>query len=292
MKTISQSAERLTSSRKFGILDTLVLMLAVSLFFAWILGTVYLSFFSSGTSANANSQTAALIDTGAENSSEGVSAMESNGSDDGTRAVNDGGGPDPSQVTGGGFNSSPIKTSSDFTSKEKTALERKISTLQKQLETKSQEVTRLQKASKESTDSKPKEAVDAAKYKSEISQLTKQKDRLDRDIKKLKDLSDTQKTKIQTLQDQLVAAVEANPVTAEATAEDANGMDPGLSGTPSQNQPLEFRDWISSRGNKARLAFVRWEGDEIVVVNEDNKKFRLALNRLSLKDQEYVNGKR
>jgi len=290
MKTTSHSAERLTSPRKFGILDTLVLMLAVSLFFAWILGTLYLSFFPSA--ANANSQTAALIGSDTENSSNVHAATNSNGSDDGTRAVNDGDGLNQFQATGGDFNASQIKASDELTSKEKTALEQKIYTLQEQLETKSQELTRLQKALKKSADSKPKEAVDAANYKNEISQLTKQKDRLDRDVKKLKDLSNTQKTKIQKLQDQLVAVTKANPVAAEASAEDTDGMNPALRGAPPQNQPLEFRDWISSKGNKARLAFVRWEGDEIVVVNEANKKFRLPLNRLSPNDQKYVDGKR
>ena len=275
MKTTSQSAERLTFPRKFGILDKLVLMLAVSLFVAWILGTLYLSFFSSDASANANSQTAALIDGDGDNSSAGLAATDSESSDDGTRSVTDAGDPNQSQATG------------DLPSEEKTALEQKISTLQEQLETKSQELTQLRKTSEKSADSKPKEAANTAKYKNEISQLTKQKDRLDREIKKLKDLSKTQKTKIQTLQDQLVAVADTNPVTAEASE-----MDPALSGTPPRNQPLEFRDWISSKGNKARLAFVRWEGDEIVVVNEANKEFRLALNRLSPIDQKYVNSKR
>ena len=168
-------------------------------------------------------------------------------------------------------------------------MEQKISKLQEQLEEKSEELTELRKTSKESAKPDRKAAANVSRYKSQISQLNKQKDRLDRDIKNLKDESKIQKTKIKTLQDELASAAKAVPMAGAINAEENIT---GLRGTPEKNQPLEFRDWISSKGNKARLAFVRWEDGEIVVVNEDNKTFRLTLNRLSPEDQNYVNSKR
>lgn len=291
MKTTSPSAEHSsTLPRKFGIIDTLVLMLAAALFVAWILGTLFIYFFPAGASDSAGSQSVALVD-GENGSSENPAATDAQGADAGASAGNDSGDTNRSNANGGSFNPNHFQAGGggDFSSEEKTELEQKISKLEEQLETKSEELTQLRKTSRNSAKSDPGAADVAARYKSQISQLNKQKDRLDRDIKRLKDESKKQKTEIQTLQDQLVNVTKSNSMTAEAGAEDNM---PALGGAQAQNQPLEFRDWISSKGNKARLAFVRWEDGEIVVVNESNKTFRLKLNRLSPKDKEYVNSKR
>lgn len=286
MKTNSRSAERSSLPREFGIIDTLVLMLAVALFAAWILGTFFLYFFPAGASASANPEIAALAVN--DDRPSGVSAANgTQGSDDGTGAANDTG--DSQASNAAGSNSNQIQASGGLAAEAKSELEQKISKLEEQLEAKSEELTELRKTSKESAKPDREAAADASRYKSQISQLTKQKDRLDRDIKKLKDESKIQKTKIQTLQDELATAAKAVPMAGAINAEENLT---GLRDATPQDQPLEFRDWISSKGNKARLAFVRWEDDEIVVINKDNKTFRLTINRLSPADQKYVNSKR
>lgn len=277
MNTNSPSAERLSLPRNFGIIDTMVLMLAAALFAAWILGTIFLCFFPAGASGSADSQTAALV----------VGEDGASGDPTDTQSSDDASDPNPSSATGG--NSNQIEAGVELASEEKSAFEKKISTLQKQLVTKSQELTQLRKSSTKSANSNSESAVDASKYEKQISLLTKQKDQLDQKIKRLNDQSKTQKTKIESLQDQLDIASKANSM-AGATGAENNFA--AIDGAPQRNQPLEFRDWISSKGNKARLAFVRWEDGEIVVVNEDNKTFRLTPNRLSPEDQKYVNSKR
>lgn len=288
MKTTSSPAERSASSRELSIVDTLVLMLAVALFAAWILGTLFLYIFPAESGTGADSQNVAVVDS-AEDSGDNraASALPTNSAAaftgnqaGGSNRAEDATVPNANQIAA---------ASGGLTSKEKTALQRKISTLEKQLDAKSKEVAQLRK---DSAKQSATPAVDTSKYEKQISQLKKEKGFLDGEIKRLNKQSDTQKKKIDILQDQLADAAERNAA-AEATAQpkaekdisEARGASPG-------NQPLEFRDWISSKGNPARLAFVRWENDKIVVVNEENKTFKLTLDRLSPEDQQYVNSKR
>ncbi len=289
MKTNSSSAERSTRDRNFGIVDTLVLMLAAGLFAAWILGTLFVYLFPTQTSTSADSTTAALVGNadGSMNDSAVADVQGSNGTDADIAA----GDAKLPNATSGVSNPNQLQASDGLAEKERTALERKISGLQKQLDTKSKELTELQKAAAKSAKPDPIAAVDTSKYEKQISQLKKEKGLLDREIKRLNDQSEAQETKIQTLEDQLADATQSNSMAATGGINaEANPLE--LGGAPPKNPPLEFRDWISSKGNKARLAFVRWEDDKIIVVNEDKKKFRLTLNRLSPEDQKYVNSKR
>ena len=158
--------------------------------------------------------------------------------------------------------------------------------------------------------------MNSTNFQNQITALTQERDQLkmkltsddqpsekmaqlDQQIRTLEANSESQTTEIQTLQDRLVKAEEAkqdaeNELAAAKTDMAANLADtsPTLAGSTSSNQPLEFREWVSSRGSKARLAFVRWEDDRVIVVNEEGKEFRLSLNRLSPADQNYVDGKR
>ena len=291
MKTTSSSAEGSTLPRDFGILDTLVLMLAAALFAAWILGTLFLYLFPSTTSTTAGAQTIALVD-GADGLTDDPVTTDNQGFQDATAAADESGDPTAANATGGASNSNQRDNGGSLTDKEKSELERKISSLQKQLDTKSKELIQLRKKSTKSVKTDPGGAADTSKFEKKIAQLKKDKSRLDQEVKRLKSLSANQKTKIQTLQDELFDVTQANPVATATNAGDAQNNLPSPGGAPPTNQPLEFRDWISSKGNKARLAFVRWEDGDIIVVNEANKTFRLTLNRLSPEDQKYVNSKR
>ncbi len=291
MKTTSSSAERSILPRDFGILDSLVSMLAVALFAAWILGSIFLYLFPAGANSSADLQTVALVGS-ADSSTNDPAATGTQGSDNGTASVNDAGDSNGTNATDGTSSSNQLQSANGLSDKEKSTLERKISTLQKQLDTKSKELTQLRKTSTKSAKPDPTAAANASKYKKEISQLKREKGQLDREIKKLKDQVKTQKTKIQTLQDQLIDVTQANSMAEATNAGNAEQDLTAIGGALLEKQPLEFRDWISSKGNKARLAFVRWEDGDIIVVNESNKTFRLTLNRLSPEDQKYVNGKR
>ena len=282
MKTTSSSVEGTTLPRDFGILDTLVLMLAAALFATWILGTLFLSLFPSAADTNvAGSQSVALADSAA-GLTDAPAATESQDSSNATAAASESGDPNAAKAIGGASSSNQRETGEGLADKEKTELKRKVSTLQRQLDTKSKELAQLRKKSAKPN---PRTAADTSKFEKQIALLKKGKSRLDREIKKLKGLSANQKKTIQTLQNQLFDVTQADST-------DAQGNLPLMDSAPPTNQPLEFRDWISSQGNKARLAFVRWEDGDIIVVNEANKTFRLTLNRLSPEDQTYVNSKR
>jgi DNA repair exonuclease SbcCD ATPase subunit len=50
-----------------------------------------------------------------------------------------------------------------------------------------------------------------------------------------------------------------------------------------------YRDFVSSKGSVSKMAFIRWEGDEVIVRSFTNKKlYRLMLNRFSDADQQYL----
>lgn len=49
-----------------------------------------------------------------------------------------------------------------------------------------------------------------------------------------------------------------------------------------------FRFWKSNKGSDAWLAFVRWENEEIVLVDANDDLFKIPLDRLSDADQRYV----
>ena len=50
-----------------------------------------------------------------------------------------------------------------------------------------------------------------------------------------------------------------------------------------------FRDFVSSKGSIAKMAFVRWEGEAVIVRSFANKKlYRLTMDRFSEADQKYL----
>lgn len=50
-----------------------------------------------------------------------------------------------------------------------------------------------------------------------------------------------------------------------------------------------YRDFISSKGSVSKMAFIRWEGEDIIVRSFSNKKlYRLTLDRFSNDDQQYL----
>ena len=50
-----------------------------------------------------------------------------------------------------------------------------------------------------------------------------------------------------------------------------------------------YRDFVSSKGSISKMAFVRWEDDEVIVRSFTNKKlYRLTLDRFGDADQQYL----
>lgn len=131
--------------------------------------------------------------------------------------------------------------------------------------------------------------------------VSKEAAQLSRTVENLEARSRTQKNEIEALSKQLSASntsnqslrqkietLQSEPSLINETSMAAD-QDVSTAQAERRNSPLEYRQWISSKGSKAQLAFVRWEGDAIVVVDEAGKNFRLTLDRLSPNDQAYVN---
>ena len=56
-----------------------------------------------------------------------------------------------------------------------------------------------------------------------------------------------------------------------------------------QLAPEVYREFVSSKGSVSKMAFVRWENDEVIVRSFTNKKlYRLSLDRFSDDDQKYL----
>lgn len=337
--------------RKGEIMDTLVFMLVAILLPAWILGTLYLSFFpttarSAGMSGSSDSQWMASADGTPDVPLTGDPTLDTDHpidtdlSVDGsrTKAVSD-------------SDLSPSDHKNELTADSAAAWEEKINGLKQQLQTKSQELEQLRQTSMASQSDGTSSNVDTSAFENQITQLTQQRDQLsnqrdtlaekvkrleqnadddgamsdqvsqltaqrDRLAQQLASVEDTtgkieqldqkimslnkqtqsQQTRIDALQEQLAAAETARQAAeqklANAMTSTAADDSPTLAGSAPREGPLEFREWTSSRGSKARLAFVRWEGNRVIVVNESKKEFRLPLDRLSPNDQNYVNNKR
>ena len=51
----------------------------------------------------------------------------------------------------------------------------------------------------------------------------------------------------------------------------------------------DYRDFVSSKGSVSKMAFIRWEGEDIIVRSFANKRlYRLTLQRFSKADQNYL----
>lgn len=50
-----------------------------------------------------------------------------------------------------------------------------------------------------------------------------------------------------------------------------------------------FRDFVSSKGSVSKMAFIRWEGEAVIVRSFENKKlYRLTMDRFSKADQQFL----
>ena len=301
-------------------MNTLVFMLVAILLPTWILGTLYLSFFpaSATASGSPDSQLAANADSATDPSA--LTDATENDSQDNTAS---------NGQSGGDFDPGRANIASGLTSDQTAAYDAKITTLQEQLDAKSLEFDQLRKSSMSAAMSSSGGTADTSKFENQIADLTQERDQLeiklasavdasnkmdpskledqitaltqelDQQIRTLEEQTTSQKLEIQTLQDRLASAEQAKrdaetQLAAARSESTSNPADPSpaLAGSTGSNQSLEFREWVSSRGSKARLAFVRWEDNRVIVVNEAGKEFRLSLNRLSPTDQTYVDGKR
>ncbi len=102
--------------------------------------------------------------------------------------------------------------------------------------------------------------------------------------------------RIESVEDKAIqpSANTSPPSTVKPGDQPASDVGPAETDLPpnpdNQNLPSKypFREWTSSDGTKATLAFVRWEGNEIIVVDRQNLAYKIAIERLSEEDQSYV----
>ena len=304
--------------RSGEIVDMLVFMLVAILLPAWILGTLYLSFFpaSANASGSADSQLVANADSPKDPSSLGDSSEIKTDPQDATDQNSEAIGSVSNSETDGDFNPSQANLATALTADQTAAYNERIKLLQDQLDAKSQEVEQLRRDSMPASSDDSDGTADTSLFKNQIADLTKERDQLktkllsadqssekitqlEQQLRTLETRTTSQKTEIQTLQDRLTESEEAKrnaeiqlAKTRSELASQLADSSPPLAGSIDSNRNFDFREWVSSRGSKARLAFVRWENDSVIVVNEAGKEFRLALNRLSSADQTYVNDKR
>lgn len=81
------------------------------------------------------------------------------------------------------------------------------------------------------------------------------------------------------LRNQLAAAAQ-RPAASPATG----------SGLEVTSKPEVFRDYTSSKGSVSKMAFIRWEGEDGIIVRSfaDKRLYRLTLDRFSDADKEYL----
>lgn len=146
---------------------------------------------------------------------------------------------------------------------------------------------------------------DAVAMSDDVLQLTQQRDQLQTELaaarkdsqrsmqlsKKIESLAlqlNSQSKELKTLNQQLVAFNQTKQSLQKRIDALTTGSTPATD-VQRRETPLEFRQWISSKGSKAELAFVGWDGDHVIVVNRAGKKFRMTLDRFSPSDQDFVN---
>jgi predicted nuclease with TOPRIM domain len=77
----------------------------------------------------------------------------------------------------------------------------------------------------------------------------------------------------------------AAPATSSTTAAAPQPAEGNLRLMPRE----EFRDFVSSKGSVSKMAFIRWEDNDIIVRSFSNKRlYRLTLDRFSEADQQYL----
>lgn len=298
IKTSSRFRTITRAPRHGEAIDQIVLLIAAVLVPFWLLGHLFLAFFpapENPTDIDSTDAIEMVANAEPDSDAELVSSVDSttgksNGSGKGagaemTEATN-GNSPaekksantdvrnktSPSTVAksdagqDGGINASDDE---GFT---KQQLEARYKSLLKQLEN---QVTDLQKQL-------DKNKIDRKSHSSALRQKDSKIAMLEKQIKSLQEKS-TQITN--TAAAQPIVRPDSPAVT---SVRKPKTLPTKPTGNPSPPTPYGFREWTSSQGSKATLAFVRWDGDELIFVDQQNNAYKLKLEKLSAEDQQYV----
>ena len=337
--------------RNGGVMDMLVFMLVAILLPAWILGTLFLTYFSDGQTGSSGpvaSGDQTTDDAGNFDGADDPSALggsEEDSDSDGTAVTNDSadGSATGSVDPDGDFNPSSSASNNDAMNNdamtaEVQSLQQQIGQLKTDTQSKQDEIDTLSKQREELSEQLKQAASDqqaqAEEYRlkleqakasqmqsgvatggptpEELANLAQQRDEMQSELTAVKEQfqvvkveTDAQRTEIDSLKTKLAASqkeatsleeelkqIRLQPASPDSEMADPLVSTPAVAGTGEQDGPLDYRTWTSSRGSVATLAFLRWDDDKVIVVNEEGKEYRLTLNRLSVEDQVYVNGKR
>jgi uncharacterized protein (DUF3084 family) len=300
------------TSRKAEILDTLVILIAGFLLPVWLLGHLFLARYPAPVApvatADENLQNSQVEVSGELQSTPKVSAVREtdakvDSDSDATQSEND------SNLWQEKFESvssefkaltsqtGQIQSNNESLKKTNASLQAENKSLLAKLES-------LQSAKENSkpvqpADDKQTEKLAAANQK--IAALLQKVDQL---TKRSQDQAAQSQAATANLAQQ-EAALQAAQQAVESLAAQNKKLQVALSKEnqkPNQNQKPKaqlslgqqpggevFRKYISSRGNPAKMAFVRWEGDEIIFRNfADKKLYRLTLDRFSEADQRHL----
>ena len=115
----------------------------------------------------------------------------------------------------------------------------------------------------------------------EVARLKNELQVAQNELTTAKDSITSRESELEQLRQQMAAASSAKPT------EDSTGE---LRVTPRpESSALGYRDFVSQKGQKAKLAFVRWEEDKVVVRSfYDQKLYRIPVSVFSDSDQEYL----
>ena len=308
----SRAFSKRSNTRVGGAIDTLVWIVAGILLLFWVIGFLFLQLYPSpeGSSNNGVAQQdstglnsgddLAQTDLG----SDDVSSEMQNDGTDGASNSNDG---SSAKLAAAGDNT-PQPTNDSADSNKKT----RVTSGYHKTAPSNVDVTALKRefAAKHGAEISKLKKDHAAKLKKEqetvLRSFEKQSKQLQdgfRDQVNNKDKQITQlKVEISKLKRDLVtakrsASQNASQLASKSTPPENRGAastsrpsatNTTQSSTTSSLTRYPFRFWKSNRGSDAWLAFVRWEGGEIVLVDSNDELFKIPLNRLSGADQVYV----
>jgi predicted nucleic acid-binding Zn-ribbon protein len=307
-------------------MDTLVIMLVMVLLPTWILGTLYLTHFASSKASEMPSKTdsaSMTADATATSQASDLSVVTVDRVDsDSVAGADQAVQADAIEAVSGGGSANRA----DYLAEKQRAdsLEDKLAQTQQLIQQQEDQIKTLSQAQTNSQSPLQEQILQLTDQRDQLrSRLADAEsaeprmDQLNATIENLKTQSQTQTDEIETLRKQLAAANATAQSTEEkiatlaaekfAAEEKLATLADGklaaekelaalaasrqtIAAAPVEKNSLQYRQWISSRGTKAQLAFIRWDGDEVIVANEAGKEFRLTLDRLSPNDQAYVNG--
>ena len=178
------------------------------------------------------------------------------------------------------------------TENENRTLQNDLSTTQSQLEQANTNLAAAISKAQASMESRP-----AAEANAKVVELEQQIKELSFNLNNANEAMDANKEGLQIAKQELQTAKQELQIaqTQMQTLQAQNGdlqtaLKAARESVTKPEVPKEvFRDYVSSKGSVSKMAFIRWEGESVIVRSFANKKlYRLTMDRFSEADQKYL----